>query len=133
MCSGPFLRDVSPLCGRLDVRGVVRRCVASSSESEPLAHRTAAAAAAAAHTGCPALKASPLSPDNSPSHLIRKGDPLYSRHKQPQQRFEMIKNGHHQQHQGSAAAGKDAGMTPGAAACSPEKRRRRIRVWCDGW
>lgn len=45
----------------------------------------------------------------------------------------MIKNGHHHQHQGGTAAGKDAVMTPGAAACSPEKRRRRIRVWCDGW
>ncbi|KAF3846315.1 hypothetical protein F7725_003393, partial [Dissostichus mawsoni] len=43
----------------------------------------------------------------------------------------MIKNGHHN-HQVSTAAGKDAGTTPGAAACSPEKRRRRIRVWCDG-
>lgn len=44
----------------------------------------------------------------------------------------MIKNGHHH-YQMNAAAGKDAGTTPGAAACSPEKRRRRIRVWCDGW
>lgn len=46
----------------------------------------------------------------------------------------MIKNGHHHNHhQVNTAAGKDAGTTPGATACSPEKRRRRIRVWCDGW
>ncbi|XP_028455643.1 ethanolamine-phosphate cytidylyltransferase isoform X1 [Perca flavescens] len=44
----------------------------------------------------------------------------------------MIKNGHHHHHQVNTAAGKDAGTTPGTAACSPEKRRRRIRVWCDG-
>ncbi|XP_004559463.1 ethanolamine-phosphate cytidylyltransferase isoform X1 [Maylandia zebra] len=45
----------------------------------------------------------------------------------------MIKNGHHHNHhQVNTAAGKDAGTTPGATACSPEKRRRRIRVWCDG-
>ncbi|KAM8723753.1 LOW QUALITY PROTEIN: ethanolamine-phosphate cytidylyltransferase-like [Acanthopagrus schlegelii] len=44
----------------------------------------------------------------------------------------MIKNGHHHHQGNSAPAGKDAGTTPGAAACSPEKRRRRIRVWCDG-
>uniref|UniRef100_A0A3B3ZI71 ethanolamine-phosphate cytidylyltransferase n=1 Tax=Periophthalmus magnuspinnatus TaxID=409849 RepID=A0A3B3ZI71_9GOBI len=43
----------------------------------------------------------------------------------------MIKNGHHQ-HPVSTATGKDAGTTPAAAACSPEKRRRKIRVWCDG-
>lgn len=42
----------------------------------------------------------------------------------------MIKNGHHQE---SATTGRDAALTPGAAARSPEKRRRRIRVWCDGW
>nr|XP_020476610.1 ethanolamine-phosphate cytidylyltransferase-like isoform X2 [Monopterus albus] len=46
----------------------------------------------------------------------------------------MIKNGHHNHHQANnvPATGKDAGTTPGAIACSPEKRRRRIRVWCDG-
>ncbi|PWA17671.1 hypothetical protein CCH79_00008392 [Gambusia affinis] len=46
----------------------------------------------------------------------------------------MIKNGHHHHHlhQVSAAAGKDAGMTLAAETCSPEKRRRKIRVWCDG-
>ncbi|XP_054615149.1 ethanolamine-phosphate cytidylyltransferase-like isoform X1 [Dunckerocampus dactyliophorus] len=49
----------------------------------------------------------------------------------------MIKNGHHNHnhrhpHQVSTPAGKEAGSTPGAAACSPEKRRRRVRVWCDG-
>lgn len=46
--------------------------------------------------------------------------------------LEMIKNGHHH-YQMNPAAGKDAGTSPGAAACSPEKRRRRIRLWCDGW
>ncbi|XP_062303779.1 ethanolamine-phosphate cytidylyltransferase-like isoform X2 [Osmerus eperlanus] len=40
----------------------------------------------------------------------------------------MIKNGHHQ----TNTSGKDAGTTLGATACSPEKRRRIIRVWCDG-
>ncbi|KAL2100660.1 hypothetical protein ACEWY4_002421 [Coilia grayii] len=40
----------------------------------------------------------------------------------------MIKNGHHQNN----IPGKDAGANPGATACSPEKRRRIIRVWCDG-
>uniref|UniRef100_A0A3P9LFR1 ethanolamine-phosphate cytidylyltransferase n=1 Tax=Oryzias latipes TaxID=8090 RepID=A0A3P9LFR1_ORYLA len=43
----------------------------------------------------------------------------------------MIKNGHHH-HQVNAGAVKDAAATPGAAVCSPEKRRRKIRVWCDG-
>ncbi|TRY85504.1 hypothetical protein DNTS_016008, partial [Danionella cerebrum] len=32
----------------------------------------------------------------------------------------MLKNGHH------------ASSAPAAAACSPEKRRRTVRVWCDG-
>ncbi|XP_063075909.1 ethanolamine-phosphate cytidylyltransferase [Engraulis encrasicolus] len=40
----------------------------------------------------------------------------------------MIKNGHHQ----TSIPGKDAGAGSGATACSPEKRRRTIRVWCDG-
>ncbi|XP_046895097.1 ethanolamine-phosphate cytidylyltransferase isoform X2 [Hypomesus transpacificus] len=40
----------------------------------------------------------------------------------------MIKNGHHQ----TNTPGKDAGTILGATACSPEKRRRIIRVWCDG-
>ncbi|XP_041735056.1 ethanolamine-phosphate cytidylyltransferase-like isoform X1 [Coregonus clupeaformis] len=40
----------------------------------------------------------------------------------------MIKNGHHQMN----TTGKDAGTNLGATACSPEKRRRTIRVWCDG-
>ncbi|XP_056263965.1 ethanolamine-phosphate cytidylyltransferase-like isoform X1 [Pseudoliparis swirei] len=43
----------------------------------------------------------------------------------------MIENGHHH-HQVNTAAGKDAGAIPDAATCSPEKRRRIIRVWCDG-
>uniref|UniRef100_H2LUY8 ethanolamine-phosphate cytidylyltransferase n=1 Tax=Oryzias latipes TaxID=8090 RepID=H2LUY8_ORYLA len=43
----------------------------------------------------------------------------------------MIKNGHHH-HQVNAGAVKDTAATPGAAGCSPEKRRRKIRVWCDG-
>ena len=55
----------------------------------------------------------------------------------------MIKNGHHLVNtpaaEAAAAAGKDAGKdgagtdTPNATLCSPEKRRRSIRVWCDGW
>lgn len=48
----------------------------------------------------------------------------------------MIKNGHHQMNTPPAGKdapkGKDAGTTTGATACSPEKRRRTIRVWCDG-
>ncbi|XP_074512711.1 ethanolamine-phosphate cytidylyltransferase-like isoform X2 [Sebastes fasciatus] len=48
----------------------------------------------------------------------------------------MIKNGHHhhQVNTNTAAGGlKDAaGTSPGSAACSPDRRRRRIRVWCDG-
>ncbi|KAJ8283193.1 hypothetical protein COCON_G00020430 [Conger conger] len=36
----------------------------------------------------------------------------------------MIKNGHH----ATTEAGKGAGST----ACSPEKRKRIVRVWCDG-
>eukprot|EP00063_Salmo_salar_P075005 XP_014049840.1 PREDICTED: uncharacterized protein LOC106601928 [Salmo salar] len=40
----------------------------------------------------------------------------------------MIKNGHHPMN----TTGKDAGTNLGATACSPEKRRRTIRVWCDG-
>ncbi|KAL4658163.1 ethanolamine-phosphate cytidylyltransferase [Arapaima gigas] len=40
----------------------------------------------------------------------------------------MIRNGHHAMNQ----QGKETGANPGAAACSPEKRRRTIRVWCDG-
>ncbi|KAL0993469.1 hypothetical protein UPYG_G00108400 [Umbra pygmaea] len=40
----------------------------------------------------------------------------------------MLKNGHHQM----STTGKDAGTNLGATACSPEKRRRTIRVWCDG-
>uniref|UniRef100_A0A4W5PGX7 ethanolamine-phosphate cytidylyltransferase n=1 Tax=Hucho hucho TaxID=62062 RepID=A0A4W5PGX7_9TELE len=40
----------------------------------------------------------------------------------------MIKNGHHPMN----TTGKDAGTNLVATACSPEKRRRTIRVWCDG-
>ncbi|XP_030645690.1 ethanolamine-phosphate cytidylyltransferase isoform X2 [Chanos chanos] len=40
----------------------------------------------------------------------------------------MIKNGHHQ----TQKPGKDAEANPVATACSPEKRRRIVRVWCDG-
>ncbi|XP_068177768.1 ethanolamine-phosphate cytidylyltransferase [Antennarius striatus] len=37
----------------------------------------------------------------------------------------MIKNGHH--------ANEEAGSTePGGSACSPAKRKRVVRVWCDG-
>lgn len=36
--------------------------------------------------------------------------------------YKMMKNGHHVISAPSAAA-----------ACSPEKRRRTVRVWCDGW
>ncbi|XP_048847168.1 ethanolamine-phosphate cytidylyltransferase-like isoform X3 [Brienomyrus brachyistius] len=40
----------------------------------------------------------------------------------------MIKNGHHTANQ----QGKEAGAAPASTTCSPEKRRRTIRVWCDG-
>ncbi|KAI4900567.1 hypothetical protein NFI96_026757 [Prochilodus magdalenae] len=41
----------------------------------------------------------------------------------------MIKNGHHQ----ASKPGEDGEANPVAAvACSPEKRRRIVRVWCDG-
>lgn len=61
MHSGFFLRGASTFYGHLDVTGVVRRCVAGSSE-EVLAHRGAVAAVAAAvtETGCPARKACTL-------------------------------------------------------------------------
>ncbi|XP_030626397.1 ethanolamine-phosphate cytidylyltransferase isoform X3 [Chanos chanos] len=38
----------------------------------------------------------------------------------------MIKNGHHT----SSESGAEPGSTVGA--CSPEKRKRVVRVWCDG-
>uniref|UniRef100_A0A4W4DT63 ethanolamine-phosphate cytidylyltransferase n=1 Tax=Electrophorus electricus TaxID=8005 RepID=A0A4W4DT63_ELEEL len=40
----------------------------------------------------------------------------------------MIKNGHHQ----ASKPGEGTEAKPFAIACSPEKRRRIIRVWCDG-
>ncbi|KAG7281938.1 hypothetical protein CRUP_002996, partial [Coryphaenoides rupestris] len=40
----------------------------------------------------------------------------------------MIKNGHH----ASDEEGLRAAVKPGDAACSPEKRKRVVRVWCDG-
>uniref|UniRef100_A0AAY4EF18 ethanolamine-phosphate cytidylyltransferase n=1 Tax=Denticeps clupeoides TaxID=299321 RepID=A0AAY4EF18_9TELE len=40
----------------------------------------------------------------------------------------MIKNGHHAVSEPS----REACANPGAAACSPEKRKRVVRVWCDG-
>ncbi|XP_060748103.1 ethanolamine-phosphate cytidylyltransferase-like [Tachysurus vachellii] len=40
----------------------------------------------------------------------------------------MMKNGHHQ----AVTAGDEAESKPAAVACSPEKRRRVVRVWCDG-
>lgn len=40
----------------------------------------------------------------------------------------MIKNGHH----ATSEAGKVDGSNAGTAACSPEKRKRIVRVWCDG-
>uniref|UniRef100_A0A3B1JLJ5 ethanolamine-phosphate cytidylyltransferase n=1 Tax=Astyanax mexicanus TaxID=7994 RepID=A0A3B1JLJ5_ASTMX len=40
----------------------------------------------------------------------------------------MMKNGHHQ----AGKPGEDAEASPVAVACSPEKRRRIVRVWCDG-
>jgi len=43
--------------------------------------------------------------------------------------LDMIKNGHH----ASDEEGLGAAVKPGDAACSPEKRKRVVRVWCDGW
>ncbi|XP_047006432.2 ethanolamine-phosphate cytidylyltransferase [Ictalurus punctatus] len=40
----------------------------------------------------------------------------------------MMKNGHYQ----VIKAGEEAEENPVAVACSPEKRRRMVRVWCDG-
>uniref|UniRef100_A0A3Q3B8C1 ethanolamine-phosphate cytidylyltransferase n=1 Tax=Kryptolebias marmoratus TaxID=37003 RepID=A0A3Q3B8C1_KRYMA len=41
----------------------------------------------------------------------------------------MIKNGHH----AASAQGEEAGRSqPGEPACSPEKRKRVVRLWCDG-
>lgn len=132
-----FLRGVSTFCGRLDVTGVVRRCVAGSSERRhwrialllllpplPLAQRSAVLHCKRAHLPDTARSAfQSICGDTCTFFFIEINSP----------RFKMIKNGHHHQHQGSTAAGTDAGMTPGAAAYSPEKRRRRVRVWCDGW
>ncbi|KAF3844036.1 hypothetical protein F7725_016084 [Dissostichus mawsoni] len=42
----------------------------------------------------------------------------------------MIKNGHHaaeEQREEDSVCG-----TPGGSACSPEKRKRVVRLWCDG-
>lgn len=41
----------------------------------------------------------------------------------------MIKNGHHVTKDQSEEAGCSK---PGASACSPEKRKRVVRLWCDG-
>ncbi|PWA16964.1 hypothetical protein CCH79_00012697 [Gambusia affinis] len=41
----------------------------------------------------------------------------------------MIKNGHHDTKDQSGEAGCSK---PGASACSPEKRKRVVRLWCDG-
>ncbi|TSK87585.1 Ethanolamine-phosphate cytidylyltransferase [Bagarius yarrelli] len=43
----------------------------------------------------------------------------------------MMKNGHHPTSTKHEAAEKEEGK-PVAVACSPEKRRRLVRVWCDG-
>ncbi|KAK1163772.1 ethanolamine-phosphate cytidylyltransferase-like isoform X2 [Acipenser oxyrinchus oxyrinchus] len=40
----------------------------------------------------------------------------------------MLNNGHHAQ----AEPGSEAGDKTGNSACSPEKRKRVVRVWCDG-
>ncbi|XP_071381235.1 ethanolamine-phosphate cytidylyltransferase isoform X1 [Centroberyx affinis] len=40
----------------------------------------------------------------------------------------MIKNGHH----AANDQGSEAGAKPGDSACSPEKRKRVVRLWCDG-
>ncbi|KAM6972527.1 LOW QUALITY PROTEIN: ethanolamine-phosphate cytidylyltransferase-like [Aplochiton taeniatus] len=40
----------------------------------------------------------------------------------------MIKNGHH----GTNETGRETSAKPGDCACSPEKRKRSVRVWCDG-
>ncbi|KAG5853523.1 hypothetical protein ANANG_G00026880 [Anguilla anguilla] len=39
----------------------------------------------------------------------------------------MIKNGHH-----ATTEGEGDGSNAGTTACSPEKRKRIVRVWCDG-
>lgn len=44
--------------------------------------------------------------------------------------IKMIKNGHHaeeEQREEDSVCG-----TPGGSACSPEKRKRVVRLWCDG-
>ncbi|XP_006635464.1 ethanolamine-phosphate cytidylyltransferase [Lepisosteus oculatus] len=40
----------------------------------------------------------------------------------------MIKNGHH----ATKESGNEVGAGPGGTAGSPEKRKRVVRVWCDG-
>lgn len=40
----------------------------------------------------------------------------------------MIKNGHFSEQRDEAGRSK-----PGASGCNPEKRKRVVRVWCDGW
>lgn len=43
---------------------------------------------------------------------------------------EMIRNGHH----ATSEPREEADCTkPGSSACSPEKRKRVVRLWCDGW
>uniref|UniRef100_A0AAQ6A4S4 ethanolamine-phosphate cytidylyltransferase n=1 Tax=Amphiprion ocellaris TaxID=80972 RepID=A0AAQ6A4S4_AMPOC len=42
----------------------------------------------------------------------------------------MIKNGHHAT--GSDQRDEAGSSKPGASACSPEKRKRVVRLWCDG-
>lgn len=41
----------------------------------------------------------------------------------------MIKNGHHT----TSEPGKDAEPDRDGIGRSPEKRKRTVRVWCDGW
>jgi len=46
--------------------------------------------------------------------------------------LEMIKNGHHatSEQRGDVA---ESQQPRGASGCSPEKRKRVVRLWCDGW
>lgn len=96
-------------------------CSSSSSSATPATVR---------ETGWPA-PTTVHAPDTCAKAISPSGSPCLHP-KAPTETPRMIKNGHHH-HQVNAGAVKDAAATPGAAACSPEKRRRKIRVWCDGW
>lgn len=137
MNTAHFLHSGSAFLGRLDVASVVRRCVAGGG------------GVGAPHYCCCRCCRRRCCWHRNRLSCTKKG--AHNRHgpltisfsgraplslrlhfEKSLSSSKMIKNGHHH-HQVNTAAGKDAGATPGAAACSPEKRRRRIRVWCDGW